>query len=120
LRYLIASVNAIRRSNPALQNDATLHFEAIANDQLVAYTKATADLGNVLLIILNIDPHYRQSGFVEVDLPRLGIDPRRPYEVHDLLTDARYTWTGPRNYVQLEPGIAHIFAVTQAPAPATA
>jgi starch synthase (maltosyl-transferring) len=116
LRYLIASVNAIRRSNPALQDDATLHFETVANDQLLAYTKATADLGNVLLIVVNIDPHYRQSGYVEVDLGRIGIDPRRSYGVHDLLTDARYTWNGPRNYVQLEPGIAHIFAVTQAPA----
>jgi starch synthase (maltosyl-transferring) len=53
-----------------------------------------------------------------VDLARIGIDLRRPYDVHDLLTDARYTWNGPRNYVQLEPGIAHIFAVTQAPATA--
>ena len=64
---------------------------------------------------MNIDPRYRQSGFVEVDLGRVGIDARRPYGVHDLLTDARYTWSGPRNYVQLDPGIAHIFAVTQAP-----
>ena len=113
-------MNTIRRGNPALQDDATLPFESIANDQLLAYTNATPDLANVLLIVVNIDPRYRQSGFVEVDLGRLGIDSRRAYQMHDLLTDARYTWNGPRNYVQLDPGIAHIFGVTQAPAPATA
>jgi starch synthase (maltosyl-transferring) len=112
LRHLIARLNAIRRNNPALQNDATVHFESIANDQLVAYTKATPDRSNVLLIVVNIDPRYRQSGFVEVDLARIGIDPRTPCAVHDLLTDARYAWTGSRNYVELEPGMAHIFAVS--------
>jgi starch synthase (maltosyl-transferring) len=117
LRYLIARVNAIRRANAALQNDATLHFETAANDQLVAYTKATPDRSNVLLIVVNIDPRYRQSGFVEVDLARVGIDPRMQYEVHDLLTDARYPWSGLRNYVEIEPGMAHIFAVTQTARP---
>jgi starch synthase (maltosyl-transferring) len=120
LRYLIARVNAIRRDNPALQNDATLHFESIANDQLVAYTKATADRSNVLLIVVNIDPRYRQASFVELDLGRIGIDPRAPYAVHDLLTGARYTWNGSRNYIELEPGMAHIFAVTQTASQTTA
>ena len=113
LRYLIARVNEIRRGNPALQNDATLHFETIANDQLVAYTKATPDRSNVLIVVVNIDPRYRQAGFVELDLARIGIDSRSSYRVHDLLSDARYTWNGPRNYVELEPGMAHIFAVGQ-------
>ena len=76
LRYLIARVNEIRRANPALQNDATLHFETIANDQLIAYTKATPDRSNVLIVVVNIDPRYRQSGFVELDLARLGVDAR--------------------------------------------
>jgi starch synthase (maltosyl-transferring) len=113
LRHLIARVNKIRRENAALQNDATLHFETIANDQLVAYTKSTPERSNVLLIVVNIDPRYRQSGFVELDLARIGVDPRAPYQVRDLLTDARYSWSGSRNYVELEPGMAHIFAVAQ-------
>ena len=41
LRYLIARVNAIRRENPALQDDGTLTFVTIDNDQLIAYVKAT-------------------------------------------------------------------------------
>jgi len=33
--------------------------------------------------------------------------------VHDLLSDARYMWNGPRNYIELNPHTvpAHIFRV---------
>ena len=33
--------------------------------------------------------------------------------MHDLLTDARYVWRGPRNYVELNPQRlpAHIFCI---------
>jgi starch synthase (maltosyl-transferring) len=35
------------------------------------------------------------------------------YQVHDLLSDARYTWRGSQNYVELNPEVqpAHIFRV---------
>jgi starch synthase (maltosyl-transferring) len=44
-------------------------------------------------------------------LEALGVDPQRPYQAHDLLSDARYLWNGSRNYVQLNPHAvpAHIF-----------
>jgi len=40
---------------------------------------------------------------------KLGDD--EAYQVHDLLTEARYVWRGSRNFVQLDPSIlpAHIF-----------
>ena len=57
------------------------------------------------------DPHHKQSGFVELPLEELELDGRHPYQMHDLLTDARYLWTGKRNYVELSPRhvSAHIF-----------
>ena len=36
-------------------------------------------------------------------LDELGLPSDAPYQVHDLLTDARYLWHGPRNYVELDP-----------------
>jgi starch synthase (maltosyl-transferring) len=110
LRYLIARVNAIRKANAALQDDSTLAFAGTDNDQLIAYVKATADRSNVLLIVVNLDPHHRHGGWVDVDLARLGLRPDVPFEVQDLLTDARYVWHGRRNYVELTPGMGHIFA----------
>jgi starch synthase (maltosyl-transferring) len=63
-----------------------------------------------IVVVVNLDPHCRQSGWVELDLDALGIDPVSPYEAHDLLTGARYSWQGPRNFVILDPGVvpAHI------------
>jgi len=62
---------------------------------------------------VNLDPRYTQSGWVALPLEELGLDTRQPYEVHDLLTDARYVWRGPRNYVELHPSTvpAHILRV---------
>jgi starch synthase (maltosyl-transferring) len=111
LRYLIARVNAIRRGNRALQDDGTLTFVTSDNEQLIAFVKATEDRSNVLLIVINIDPRYRQSGWVEFALDGVQLDPAGSYEVHDLLTDARYRWTARRNYVELAPGMGHIFEV---------
>ena len=111
LRHLIARVNAIRHENPALHDDTTLAFADIDNDQLLAYVKATPDHANTLLVVVNLDPYHRQSGWVDIDLLRLKLEPSQPYQMHDLLTDARYLWQGGRNFVQLEPGMGHVFVV---------
>ena len=111
LRSLIARVNEIRKENPALRRDDGLRFHAISNDQLIAYTKSAGDRSNVILVVVNLDPRYTQSGTVELPLEELGLDPARPYAVEDLLCQTRYTWTGSRNYVELHPSTipAHIF-----------
>jgi starch synthase (maltosyl-transferring) len=111
LRELITLLNKARRENRALQLNTGLRFHEIDNGQLIAYSKR-AD-ANVILCLVNLDPRNRQSGFVHVPVEDWGIAPVEPYQVHDLLSDARYTWTGPRNFVQLDPNIvpAHIFRI---------
>ena len=111
LRSFISRVNAIRRENPALQSNATLRFQAIDNEQLIVYSKHTTDKKNVIVTVVNLDPVWKQSGFLELSMEELGIDTRRPYRFVDLLTGARYTWQGSRNYVELRPNEmpAHIF-----------
>ncbi len=113
LRGLVARVNEIRRENPALQSDWSLRFHPIDNDQLIAYSKATEDLSDIILVIVNLDPHYKQSGWVDVPLDDFKLASNQSYQVHDLLTDARYLWQGARNYVELNPSVlpAHIFKV---------
>jgi starch synthase (maltosyl-transferring) len=113
LAPLIARVNRIRRENPALQTNDGLRFHPTSNEQLIAYSKSTEDLSNVMLMVVNLDPHHTQSGWVELPLQDLGIDPHQPYEVHDLLTDARYFWSGAHNYVELNPHAlpAHLFSL---------
>lgn len=103
LRSLIARVNRIRRENPALQSDRSLRFCNVTNDQLIAYLKSDAASGNVILTVVNLDPHYPQSGWVELDITTLELDTEQPYQMHDLLSDQRYVWRGRHNYVMLDP-----------------
>jgi starch synthase (maltosyl-transferring) len=111
LKDFIARVNKVRRENPALRSNWSLRFHEVDNEQLICYSKRTDDLSNVVLVVVNLDPHHTQSGWVEFPLEELGIDPQKPYQMHDLLSDARYLWQGSRNYVELNPQIvpAHVF-----------
>ena len=114
LRELIARVNTIRRENPALQRDWGLVFHHTDNDQLLCYSKATEDLENVVLCVVNLDPYHRQSGWVDLSLGHLGVE-EGSFQVQDLLGGGSFLWHGPHNYVELDPEVtpAHVFAVRQ-------
>jgi starch synthase (maltosyl-transferring) len=103
LKEFIARVNRIRRENRALQSDWSLRFHAVDNDAIICFSKQTKDLANVIVTVVNLDPHHTQSGWAELQTGDLGLDPQQPYQMHELLTDARYLWHGTRNFVQLDP-----------------
>src|SRR5262245_12602923 len=103
LRGLIARLNAARRENPALQSDWSLRFLAVDNDQLIAYRKATPDLSNVIVVVVNLDTRYMQSGWLDLDIEALGLDAGMSYSMHDLIGGERYSWNGRRNFVRLAP-----------------
>jgi len=113
LSELIARVNRARRDNPALQSDASLRFFDVDNDSLLCYAKSDATLENLVVTVVNLDPHHVQSGWVDLDLAALGMDAQTPYQMHDLLSGARFLWSGARNFVQLDPqrAPAHVFAL---------
>jgi len=103
MRELITIVNRIRRENPALQTDRGLRFHLAENDQLLAYSKSTPDNANVVLTVVNVDPHHVQRGMVNLPLEELGLDRERPFQAHELISGGRYLWNGPRNFVELNP-----------------
>jgi len=113
LAPLITVVNKARREHKALQSNHNLRFVPTTNDQIIAYTKTSEDGSDQILVVVNLDPNYVQSAFVDLPLGELGLDEHQPYQVHDLLTDARYIWHGSRNYVELNPSYlpAHLFVI---------
>jgi starch synthase (maltosyl-transferring) len=124
IRSLIAELNRVRTENRALHTLRTLRFHTIENDELLCFSKTahagpSADPadphGATVLVIANLDPHHGQAGTTWLDLPALGVDPERPFDVQDLMTGRRFTWHGPQNYVELWPEAqpGHIFRVTQ-------
>ena len=113
LKEFIALVNRIRGENRALQSDRSLRFHPVDNPEIICFSKQTEDLKNVIVVVVNLDPHHTQSGWVELAMEELGLLPQQPFQMHDLLTNARYLWHGARNYVQLNPDTvpAQIFRV---------
>jgi len=110
---LITRTNQIRRENPALHADLSLRFHSVDNQQLIAYSKTSDDLLNIIVAVVNLDPYHTQAGMIDLPLDLFHLDARQPYQMHDLLTDTKYVWRGPRNYVELNPQRlpAHIFCI---------
>jgi starch synthase (maltosyl-transferring) len=102
-REFIALVNRARRENPALQYDHRLRFYPVDNERLLFYGKSLPDLSNVILVIVNLDPYHAQSGWVHVPLEEFGLRRDEAFQVHDLITDARFLWYGESNFVLLDP-----------------
>jgi starch synthase (maltosyl-transferring) len=103
LAELIRRVNEIRRSHPALQWDRGLRFHQTDNAQLICYSKRAPDGTDLILTVVNLDPHYMQHGFIRLPLTAWGLTPDSPVEVRDLLSNERYFWRGEWNYVRLDP-----------------
>ena len=103
LAEFIAALNRARRENPALQSDAGLRFLEVDNEQLLAYAKTSADGANIVVCVVNLDPHHTQSGWVEFDLAAFGLQTDQVYQLHDLLSGSHFLWHGSRNYVSLDP-----------------
>lgn len=108
---MIAKLNRIRKENPALQEYDNLEFYRADNDKILFYGKSMGD--NHIMVVVNLDPFQTQCSTVYVPIDKFGISEGRGYEVHDLLTDNRYWWTGSQNYVELNPevGVAHVFLI---------
>ena len=109
----IARINKIRRENRALQLYRNLRFYHAESEAILFYGRMTAARDNIILVVVNLDPHRKQNSFVYVPIEEFGQMESDEYEVYDLLNDTRYTWRGRQNYVELDPEIqpAHIFLV---------
>ena len=111
IKEWITRLNSIRQTNRALQMYDNLRFYQADNEAILFYGKSTRAGDNIVLVVVNLDPHRRQNSYIYVPMDQFGLVEGEPYEVHDLLSDARYIWIGRRNYVELDPEIqpAHIF-----------
>jgi len=109
IKDFIARMNTIRKEHPCLQRYKNLKFHGCDNPQLLVYSKRLGD--DALLFVVNLDPAHTQSGFVDLDLPALGIKGEYIFGVHDLITGENFVWTGARNYVELHPPKAVLHAL---------
>ena len=57
----ITALNRIRRENPALQSHLGIASTTPSTTRSCSYAKATADLQNVVLVAVSLDPHFPQE-----------------------------------------------------------
>ncbi|MBV9657019.1 MAG: alpha-1,4-glucan--maltose-1-phosphate maltosyltransferase [Verrucomicrobia bacterium] len=106
IKELLTKLNRARQENRALQLYDNLRFHPTTNEAIIFYSKMTPARDSVILVVVNLDPHNVQSGFVEAPVDEFALPPGvadSGYFVEDLLTGERYRWQGRRNYVSLDP-----------------
>ena len=113
IKEFLTKLNTIRLQNRALQEYSNLRIQTVENDNILCFSKTTASLDNILLIVTTVDPSQPQTAFIHVPLDDFGIGGTEAYVAEDLLTGEQFTWRGSRNFVALHPHSrpAHIFRI---------
>ncbi|HUZ70600.1 MAG TPA: maltotransferase domain-containing protein [Candidatus Saccharimonadales bacterium] len=110
----ITRLNQIRAAHrDAIAQLSTLRIHHMTDEAMLCVSRTTPDKEDVLLLVVNLDPHHPREATTWLDLGALGIAADRPFEVHDELGGGTFTWQGPVNYVRLDPSqqIAHVLHV---------
>jgi starch synthase (maltosyl-transferring) len=120
LAPLIGALNSLRRSHPALRKLRNLRFHHVDQQELICFSKqlpaseATGATSDVVLVVVNLNPHQVREATVYLDLPALGMDWDAEFVVTDELSGESHVWRQ-ANYVRLDPHTqpAHIFIVAR-------
>jgi starch synthase (maltosyl-transferring) len=106
----LAMLNRVRRQHPATHWIRNLVFHATDSQDVLAWSKRTGD--DVVLTVVNLDPHGARETMVHLDMPALGLEWSDTVRVKDEVTGASFTW-GADNYVRLDPFVepAHVLVV---------
>ncbi|GAA3805807.1 alpha-1,4-glucan--maltose-1-phosphate maltosyltransferase [Nocardioides panacisoli] len=134
----LTRLNEIRRAHPALQLLRNLTVHPTDDDQILCFSKvagsrdgrfatsSTTGDRDIVIVVVNLDPHATRETMVHLDLAALGLCQSPPADpsgrgpdagltVRDELTGAEWGW-GEHNYVRLDPQDepAHILTVMDA------
>jgi len=104
----LTMLNRVRREHPATHRLTNIVFHTVDNPDVLAWSKQTG--ADVVLVVVNLDPHGAREATVHLDLPALGLGWEDTIDVHDEVSGQTYTW-GARDYVRLDPFVepAHVF-----------
>jgi starch synthase (maltosyl-transferring) len=112
LAPLFTTMNSVRRRHPAFSSLRNVHFHGSDNPNVIAYSKASDDRSDVVLVIVTLDPYATQEATLDLDAVALRVPPGAAFEVYDELSAETYTW-GSYPYVKFEPWrrVAHVLDV---------
>jgi starch synthase (maltosyl-transferring) len=109
----LTTLNRVRRAHDSLHWMRNITFHDADSEFVLAWSKRTGD--DVVLVVVNLDPHGTREATVRLDMPALGLGWEDQLLVRDEITGNEWTW-GQANYVRLDPFVepAHVLTVRRA------
>ncbi|GAA2991184.1 starch synthase (maltosyl-transferring) [Microbacterium terrae] len=107
LAPFLRRLNEIRRAHPALRQLRNLSVHWSDDDAILVYAKrieaelSPTGAADTIIVVVNTDPHSVRETTVHLDTRVWGVEPGDVFEVEDLVTGARWTWSD-HNYVRLD------------------
>ena len=103
----VTLLNRLRRANPALQTHLNTRFYEAHDDSIIWYgrplLRADGTLRDLIMVMVNMDPHNPHSCDFEVPLWEFGLDDDAGMAVEDLAAGHRFTWHGKAQHIELSP-----------------
>jgi starch synthase (maltosyl-transferring) len=103
----LTRLNEIRSAHPALGQLRNTSIHWSDDDAILVYSKhidaglSRTGEADTVLVVANVDPHSVRQTMVHLDTTVWGVEPGAAYDVEDLLTGARWTWSD-HNFVRLD------------------
>ncbi|MBO2450532.1 DUF3416 domain-containing protein [Actinomadura barringtoniae] len=97
---LITRLNHYRRAHPALRRLRNLKFHPVDQPEFICFSKRLLD--DVVIAVVNLNPHQTREATVHLDLSALGLEPGAEFAVTDELSGDTFHWRQ-ENYVRLDP-----------------
>jgi starch synthase (maltosyl-transferring) len=99
----IAILNRFRRNNPAMEEFFNLRFLNCGDPNILAYAKRSADGSNIVIVVVNLDPHGAHEDTVELPLAEYGIPANAGYFLEEAFTGRAVFCRGGHQRFQLDP-----------------
>ncbi len=99
----IKMLNRLRRAHPALQTHLNTRFLVAHNEQIIYYAKPSPSAREMILVMVNLDPHHAQEADFEVPLWEFGVPDDGGIDVEDLVGGDRFRWHGKMQHIRLDP-----------------
>jgi starch synthase (maltosyl-transferring) len=103
IKPFVAAINRIRRENPALREFLNLTFWRADNDNVLFYSKMTADRSNMVFVAVNLDPFEAHDVTLWFPIGEIGLSDPDAFEAEELLTGAKHLWRGSPQQIRLDP-----------------
>jgi starch synthase (maltosyl-transferring) len=99
----IAALNRFRRDNPAMQEFLDLRFLNCGDPNILAYAKISTDRANVVIIVVNLDPHGAHEDTVELPLIEFGLSADAEFLLEEAFTHRAVACRGAHQRFHLDP-----------------